>query len=232
MEKNVSANDRIVNFFDEMNIIRTKKSERIQTAQKLYRLYDAFLIDVWNDIVDGTFLHEKPIHDYIQRAETIFLNVAAEDIKGLENESETLQKAHHTAVHILETTQKKLLMHPEEIDFHVSIQFGIPLKEEQIPDDIKKAIKGESRVVDIATNESLWMHSYQNHKEKVENGQATHTWETMKDDRVRDTHIAVDGQTVPIDEPFIVDGYRLMFPGDISDDPPADLVVNCRCMEL
>ena len=55
-------------------------------------------------------------------------------------------------------------------------------------------------------------------------------WLSTKDDRVRIEHLEVDGQVVPIDEPFIVGGEELMYPGDASGS--AGNVINCRCTEL
>lgn len=55
------------------------------------------------------------------------------------------------------------------------------------------------------------------------------TWLATNDDRTRDTHRDADGQTVPMDEPYIVDGERLMFPGD--PDGSAANVIQCRCTE-
>jgi len=53
-------------------------------------------------------------------------------------------------------------------------------------------------------------------------------WVTRHDAKVRETHIAVEGDTVPLDQPFIVGGYPLMYPGE-RGAPPA-LVINCRCV--
>lgn len=52
-------------------------------------------------------------------------------------------------------------------------------------------------------------------------------WLATLDNRTRDTHQALDGQTVDVDQPFVVDGMEIMFPGDPSADP--SLVYNCRC---
>lgn len=53
------------------------------------------------------------------------------------------------------------------------------------------------------------------------------TWETMEDDRVRDQHEEIQGQTVPFDDVFVTwDGHEARFPGDFG---VADLDVNCRC---
>lgn len=48
----------------------------------------------------------------------------------------------------------------------------------------------------------------------------------------RDTHMQMDGQTVPIDQPFVSpSGAVLMYPGDFS--APPEEVINCQCyMEI
>ena len=53
------------------------------------------------------------------------------------------------------------------------------------------------------------------------------TWQTMGDDRVREAHEEIQGQTVPFDDMFVTwDGHDARFPGDF--DVP-ELNVNCRC---
>lgn len=52
-------------------------------------------------------------------------------------------------------------------------------------------------------------------------------WLATLDGRTRPAHGAADGQQVDEDKPFIVDGYKMMYPGDTS--APAYLVYNCRC---
>lgn len=53
-------------------------------------------------------------------------------------------------------------------------------------------------------------------------------WLATLDSRTRDTHQDLDGQVVDVDEPFVVDGMEIMFPGDPSCAHP-ELVYNCRC---
>lgn len=61
----------------------------------------------------------------------------------------------------------------------------------------------------------------------------TKSWVSMGDSRVRPHHMAADvdpqNEGVPVDEPFIVRGERLMYPGDSSLGASLDNVVNCRC---
>jgi len=56
------------------------------------------------------------------------------------------------------------------------------------------------------------------------------TWWTAADDKVRPAHAAVHGVTVPWSEPFDVDGFPMMRPGD--EGAPPELVINCRCSLL
>ena len=52
-------------------------------------------------------------------------------------------------------------------------------------------------------------------------------WDTERDQRVRSSHRAVDGQVRDLGMPFYVDGFPLMFPGDPIGPPES--VINCRC---
>ena len=52
-------------------------------------------------------------------------------------------------------------------------------------------------------------------------------WDSKEDSRVRAAHDDADGQTVGINEPFIVGFEALMAPGDPSGSPWN--VINCRC---
>lgn len=53
------------------------------------------------------------------------------------------------------------------------------------------------------------------------------TWVATLDGRTRHEHRMLDRQTRPVDEPFEVDGYEIMFPGDPSAE--GFLIWNCRC---
>lgn len=53
-------------------------------------------------------------------------------------------------------------------------------------------------------------------------------WLATLDSRTRDTHAELDGQVVDVDEPFVVDGKEIMYPGDPFCAYP-ELVWNCRC---
>ena len=52
-------------------------------------------------------------------------------------------------------------------------------------------------------------------------------WMATFDFRTRDTHRELDGQVRDVDDPFVVDGDEIMYPGDPR--AKARLVYNCRC---
>lgn len=52
-------------------------------------------------------------------------------------------------------------------------------------------------------------------------------WLATLDGRTRDAHRHLDGEHVPVGQPFKVDGYEIKFPGDPS--APGHLIWNCRC---
>lgn len=58
-------------------------------------------------------------------------------------------------------------------------------------------------------------------------GSVTKRWSGTLDTRERDSHLRLEGETVPFNQPF---RNGLMFPGDLSG-PPAE-VFNCRCIAI
>lgn len=52
-------------------------------------------------------------------------------------------------------------------------------------------------------------------------------WLATLDMRTRHQHRMLDGETVEVGNPFIVDGHKIRYPGD--PDAPGYLIYNCRC---
>lgn len=59
-------------------------------------------------------------------------------------------------------------------------------------------------------------------------GASMKRWVTRRDERVRASHAAADGQAVPVGSPFLVGGWPMMAPGDVSA-PPSE-TARCRCV--
>jgi hypothetical protein len=57
-------------------------------------------------------------------------------------------------------------------------------------------------------------------------------WVAAHDSRTREAHLEADGQTVGNDEPFVVGGEELMYPGDGSLGASGWNLYNCRCTRV
>lgn len=54
-------------------------------------------------------------------------------------------------------------------------------------------------------------------------------WDSTLDKRTRRTHQELDGQTVEVDKPFVINGHKAMYPSGFG---VASLDINCRCCSL
>lgn len=58
-------------------------------------------------------------------------------------------------------------------------------------------------------------------------------WRATLDNRTRHSHRQLDGQRRPLDEPFEVDGFKILYPGQLKQneetDFPQSMIWNCRC---
>ena len=79
----------------------------------------------------------------------------------------------------------------------------------------------------VAETDSVRIYNESKLNAAMENGATEKTWHTMGDERVRDTHVLLDGVTVPIDGYFYTyTGAKAQAPtkfGDAAED------VGCRC---
>lgn len=115
---------------------------------------------------------------------------------------------------------------------------GTPLPAETIAKAItsyeRRLLETRGRVIGrTEALSSLNMAQYEALRQAVDSGavrpnQIRRIWRSASDIRVRDTHAALNGDTVGLDEAFVSpSGARLMFPGDPS--APASERVACRC---
>lgn len=85
-------------------------------------------------------------------------------------------------------------------------------------------IESIDRVIDTETHRLYNTGAFDTAEDVPE---AKKRWDTMKDERVRDTHQYLEGEAVPLDELFYTfDGDSARFPGDFT---LPENNVNCRC---
>ena len=82
------------------------------------------------------------------------------------------------------------------------------------------SVDGNADPVNVATAASIG------------NPDATKEWAAILDQVTREAHVIADGQTVPMSDPFVVDGELLRRPGDTSLGASSGNVINCRCSAL
>ena len=228
--------DPITAYFDEMNLLPSEKKARVRTAREFQKRAHNFLIAQMRDLVLGLFLHEKSHENYIDGLIDLYVAMVAFADKNARYDTEVQTKAIRFAEYIEKTTEKEVTLGNVDDSFSGAVMLGTGIDERMIPHYLKNEIfdaaEYQFRSERIALYETNWIHNYLAHKEKVESGQLTHTWESMKDERVRGTHAVADMQTVPINTPFIVGGYQMFFPTDDSLGAPASEILGCRCIEL
>ena len=86
------------------------------------------------------------------------------------------------------------------------------------------------RSVKIAETETNNSSNYEELQEAIDSGFTQKTWITMKDNKVRNTHVALDGATIGIDEFFHVGEAEMLYPCDeINGFNYPEELNGCRC---
>ena len=86
----------------------------------------------------------------------------------------------------------------------------------------------EDRARAIAENDSNSIWNYTEYEDAVKNKKYK-TWRTVMDNRVRDTHVVMNGVTIPINDVFHLEGGDCYFPRDSQLGMDESEIVSCRC---
>ena len=81
-----------------------------------------------------------------------------------------------------------------------------------------------------AENDANAVRNYMQHVDHRDAGYTKKTWKTMLDNRVRHTHMAVEGETIWIDDEFTVGIWKMRHPCDSSRGAPLSEIAGCRCV--
>lgn len=90
----------------------------------------------------------------------------------------------------------------------------------------------EDRAMFNAENEANTVLNRSDFLNAVLSGKRHKKWIDIRDKRERKTHLKVGCKVIPIGEPFEVGNDLMMYPKDLTYDPSASEVVNCRCSVL
>lgn len=102
----------------------------------------------------------------------------------------------------------------------------------QLSDRIRAAFNGLSRdrATMIAQTETSAAYGYSRDVAMKAAGVSYKRWLTSGNSNVRAAHADANGQTVPVDDPFIVGGELLQHPGD--NTASAGNTINCHCVAI
>lgn len=92
----------------------------------------------------------------------------------------------------------------------------------------EKYYLSEDRAVNLALNESLSINNHVELNEAKKAGYRYKIWCTEMDNRVRPTHAAMEGETIPIDDYFVFPDCKGLFPHDVVNMTPEE-TSSCRC---
>ena len=188
------------------------------SQQKWQKFLQAIYKGIVEDFGEQTLEGLKAAHPNYEKKDEVFGSYA-QQVDGF-IESTTANKVKQ----INETTRDNI---------RTEIQKG--LDENKSVDEIAENIRDKrleqtipNRAFTIARTETLTASRYGNRMAAVSsNVVKKHQWVSSRDARVRDSHKAVDGESVPLNKRY---SNGLMYPGDPSGS--ASQIINCRCTEI
>ena len=225
-------------YYAVMLITNPQKARRILLAEELEDWFMDLFEDEFVDIMNGTFKDKQ--EDYIDRIVNRYLLMTDVKMTNTDEYSKSvIDKAFKVASEIQETTWKYLVTLPlnkpqqeitQESDFDIAglILGGLAVGSFILENENVRQWLGQQRANLIALNEANWKWNNEEYFEAVDENR-TKIWHTALDEKVRMTHITMEGVEIPIDEPFHVGSSLMQYPLDTSLGADISEIANCRC---
>jgi SPP1 gp7 family putative phage head morphogenesis protein len=177
---------------------------------------------------------KKSFSDSMEKAIRFNLKKAAvEFVDEIGGDNPWTLPDHRTTVYLSER-ENLLAGVPDEIHQSVERQLDEGMAAGESRGDLSNRIRSlfndmsKGRADTIAQTETGGAYSFARNEGMKDTGVKNKRWLASPDDRTRISHAEADGQTVPIHEPFVVEGEELMYPGDPNGS--AENTINCRCV--
>lgn len=223
-------------YFAVMLITNPQKARRILLAEELENWFMDLFDEEFEDIIEGTFKDNQEA--YIDRIVEKYLEITNVSVTNSDSYSESvIKKAFKTASEIQETTWNNLVTIPlrksqdewfPEDNLAEFIKSGIGIGTAMFATEAIRRWLSKDRANTIALNEANWKWNNEEYFDAKE-GYTRKIWHTALDEKVRMTHIDVEGVEIGIDEPFHVGSSLMLYPLDVSLGASASEIVNCRC---
>lgn len=143
--------------------------------------------------------------------------------RGVENTSYFLPRFQNE---LQETVNKMALVDDYFILYIATMAHGIYTVTQEHRNE--KYYLSEDRAVNLALNESNSINNHIELQNAKEQGYTMKRWCTELDNRVRPTHMEMEGVTIPIDDYFIFPDCKGLFPHD-TVNMTSEECSNCRC---
>jgi hypothetical protein len=203
-------------YFNEMHLSRFQKEQRISFAE---RIEDEMVY-----ALSFLFQNRDSISEYaVELFRSRFAAVLNEYSASYQRQVETALKGQQGAPKGVKTLNKEINV--DLIAFVAASQLATSTEKHK--NDPYYYSNDRARLIAEEETNSIWNES--DFADEKQNGATEKTWATMGDNGVRNSHAAVDGLTIPIDEPFELDGGLLMYPRDSSLGAADSEIAGCRC---
>lgn len=233
-------------YFDIMKISKKQKNDRIRFAERLedelFLIYE--LYGVLNDysVADDSLIIKQLTQAYIDTVSSFAIPI-----------DDYIQSvADKFATDFVDTTRKHLTLNVGQ-DITTTDGFGVITAIEgamvvlmlfnadnepigTVEMSYKDVLMSTSnswylsndRITYNAENEANTVMNYKDYTE-AKGTKKYKTWYTEADDRVRPTHVPLEGETIPIDDLFVVGAALMRYPKDVEYCDDDSEICNCRC---
>lgn len=235
-------------YFEEMDLNNKQIDKRVEHSEKLSPIL-FFIINLvvvyveygytdFTDVVEelrSRYIEllgeesvdvDEQITDYVEKFSKEFVDTTVKHAKDNTSKIDELNNLQTTT----ETTNKKKPVIPEYEYYEEETEEEVEDKDEE---DKFNWLLGFYLSMDradvVAENEANVIFNHEEYKEAVSDGRTLKVWITEEDERVRETHKAVNEKAIPIDEYFIVGDSYMLYPKDTSMGASMNEIANCRC---
>jgi SPP1 gp7 family putative phage head morphogenesis protein len=140
------------------------------------------------------------------------------------------------ALHFLLQRENRMASASDEIFEKIKNTLAEGIRDGDTMQQLADRVKTEFNAIDkedamrIASTETGAAYGTARQEAMRQAGVTNKQWLTSGLPNVRPAHRAAEGETVPVNEPFVVGGENLMYPGDSSGSPWN--VINCHCVSI